>query len=101
ITITADMILLQNTDQYQDYKILETVSLGDTIHIIHTRLGITTDARVISLEYDSMRKKVTQVTIGDFSYNYFSDVTSSAQKIDSIIRPDGTVMAERVQGILN
>lgn len=101
ITITADMILLQNTDQYQDYKILETVSLGDTIHIIHTRLGITTDARVISLEYDSMRKKVTQVTIGDFSYNYFSDVTSSAQKIDSIVRPDGTVMAERVQGILN
>lgn len=101
ITITADMILLQNTDQYQDYKILETVSLGDTIHIIHTRLGITTNARVISLEYDSMRKKVTQVTIGDFSYNYFSDVTSSAQKIDSIVRPDGTVMAERVQGILN
>lgn len=101
ITITADMILLQNTDQYQDYKILETVSLGDTIHIIHTRLGITTDARVISLEYDSMRKKVTQVTIGDFSYNYFSDVTSSVQKIDSIVRPDGTVMAERVQGILN
>lgn len=101
ITIAADMILLQNTDQYKDYKVLETVSLGDTIHIIHTRLGITTDARVISLEYDSMRKKVTQVTIGDFSYNYFSDVTSSAQKIDSIVRPDGTVMAERVQGILN
>ena len=27
VTIEADMVLLQNTDQYKDYEILETVSL--------------------------------------------------------------------------
>lgn len=101
VTISADMILLQNTEQYKEYKILETVSLGDTIHCKHSKLGIVTDARVISLEYDSIRKKVTAVTLGDYTYNYFDNVTSSTDRIDHVIRPDGTVMADKVAGILN
>ena len=101
VTISADMILLQNTEQYKEYKILETVSLGDTIHCKHSKLGIITDARVISLEYDSLRKKVTAVTLGDFAYNYFDNVTSSVDRIDQAIRPDGTIMADKVAGILN
>lgn len=101
VTISADMILLQNTEQYKEYKILETVSLGDTIHCKHSKLEIVTDARVISLEYDSLRKKVTAVTLGDFAYNYFDNVTSSVDRIDQAIRPDGTVMADKVAGILN
>ncbi len=101
VTISADMILLQNTEQYKEYKILETVSLGDTIHCKNSKLGIVTDARVISLEYDSLRKKVTAVTLGDFAYNYFDNVTSSVDRIDQAIRPDGTVMADKVAGILN
>lgn len=101
VTISADMVLLQNTEQYKEYKVLEEVSLGDTVHCRHNKLGIVTDARVISLTYDSIRKKVSNVTLGDYLYNYFDDVTSSANKIEQVIRPDGTVMAEKIQGILN
>lgn len=101
VTINADMVLLQNTEQYKDVEMLESVSLGDTIHCINTHLDITTDARVIELEYDSIRKKVTAVTIGEFGYQYFDGITSSSQKIDSVIAPNGSLMAEKVQGILN
>lgn len=101
VSISADMILLQDTDQYKDYKVLESVSLGDTIHCKHSKLGIVTDARVIALEYDCIQKRVTSVELGDFESNYFDRVTSSTDKIESIIAPDGSVMAEKVQGILN
>lgn len=101
VTISADMVLLQNTEQYKDVEMLESVSLGDTIHCINTHLDITTDARVIELEYDSIKKKVTAVTIGEFGYQYFDGITSSSQKIDSVIAPNGSLMAEKVQGILN
>lgn len=101
VTIKADMVLLKNTEQYKDVEMLESVSLGDTIHCINTHLDITTDARVIELEYDSIRKKVTAVTIGEFGYQYFDGITSSSQKIDSVIAPNGSLMAEKVQGILN
>ena len=101
VTSSADMVLLQNTEQYKDIKMLEAVSLGDTIHCINTHLDITTDARVIEIEFDAVRKKVSSVVIGDFQQQYFDGLTDSAQKIDSVINPNGSLMAEKVQGILN
>lgn len=101
VTIEADMVMLAKTDQYKQYQVIESVSLGDTIHCKNEYLGITTDARIIELTYDAINKKVTSVVIGDYEYNYFDGVTSSAEKIDNVISPNGNVMAEKVQGILN
>ena len=101
VNITADMVLLQNTRQYKNYAVLEQVSLGDTIHCRHTKLGITTDARVISLKYDSIKQKVTYVELGDFTYNYFNNVSSSVNRIDQVVRPDGTVMADKIAGFID
>lgn len=101
VTIEADMVLLQNKDQYKDYEILETVSLGDTIHCRHDKLGIISDARVVGLEYDCILKRVTSVVLGQFQSNYIDHVTSSVDKIDSVINSEGNIMAERVKGILD
>lgn len=101
VTISAKMVLLQNTELYKDYQILERVSLGDTIHCKNNHLGIVTDARVIELEYDSILKKVTSVVLGDFLYNYFNNVSSAVNRIDKAIRPDGSVIAEQVAGIID
>lgn len=101
ISISADMVLLQNTEAYKDYKVLEAVSLGDTIHCRHNRLGIVTDSRVIELTYDSLSKKVTDVVLGDFQRDYFADVSNAVNRIDGAIRPDGTVMADKIAGFIN
>ena len=101
LNIEADMVLLKNTEQYKDYAVLEDVSLGDTIHCRHSRLGITTDARVIKLEYDSILKKATAVELGDVSYNYFNNVSSAVDRVESAIRPDGTLIAQKIQGVVD
>ncbi len=101
VTIEADMVLLQNTDQYKDYEILETVSLGDTIHCLHNKLGIETDARVIELEYDCLTERVTSVVLGDFKQNYLDKVAGTVDKIESVITPDGGLMADKVIGVLD
>lgn len=101
VSISADMILLQNTEQYKDYEILESVSLGDTVHCRNQHLGIVTDARVIELKYNSIMKCVDSVVIGDYQYNYFQDVTSTVNRVESAIRPDGSVIGQQVQGIIN
>lgn len=101
VTIEADMILLQNTDQYKDYEILETVSLGDTIHCRHDKLGIISDARVVGLEYDCILSRVTSVVLGQFQSNYIDNIASSVDKIDSVIDSDGDIMAERIKGLLD
>lgn len=101
VTIEADMVLLQNTDQYKDYEILETVSLGDTIHCRHDKLGIISDARVVGLKYDCILNRVTSVVLGQFQSNYIDHITSSVDKIDSVIDSDGDIMAERIKGLLD
>lgn len=101
VTITADMVLLQDTEEYKDFRILETVSLGDTIHCYHTKLGIKHEARVVKLEYDCLQNRVTKVVLGDFKGNYVDRVESSVDKIEGVITPDGDLMGDKVVGILN
>lgn len=101
VTISADMVLLKDTEQYIEYQMLEDVSLGDTIHCHNQHLDITTDARVVELEYNSILKKVESVVLGDFQYNFFDDVTSMVNRVEIAIRPDGSVIGQQVQGIID
>lgn len=101
LSMSVEIVLLENTEEYREYKELEKVGLGDTVHCKHSKLGITTDARVIELEYDCLKKKTTQVELGDYKYNYFNNVTSAANRIDNAIRPDGTVVGEQIQGLID
>lgn len=97
VTINADMVLLANTEQYRDYQVLETVSLGDTIHCINNHLGIRYDARVIALTYDSVLKRVESVTIGDAEYNYFNNLTSGV----SVATANASAAAGNAQAAAN
>lgn len=101
ITIEVNMELLQNTELYDDVKELETVSLGDTVHCSHSKLGIVTDARVIELTWDAVRNKVTSVKLGDFQYNFLDNVSSVMNRVEQAIREDGSVIGQQIQGIIN
>lgn len=101
VTIEVNMIDLAQTDQYKNFEGLVTVALGDTIHCINSKLGITTEARVIKLTWDCIRNRSAGMTLGDYEYNYFSELTSSLEAVKQIVGPGNTVIAERVQGVLN
>lgn len=101
LSMSVEIVLLENTEEYREYKELEKAGLGDTAHCKHSKLGITTDTRVIELEYDCLKRKTTQVELGDYKYNYFNNVTSAANRIDNAIRPDGTVVGEQIQGLID
>lgn len=101
VTIEVNMIDLAQTDQYKDFEGLVTATLGDTIHCINSKLGITTEARVVKLTWDCIRNRSAGMTLGDYEYNYFSELTSSLEAVKQIVGPGNTVIAERVQGVLN
>ena len=106
VTIEADMVLLQGTEQYKDVEVLEEVSLGDTVHIINTHIGFETEARVIELEYDSMLQRITSIVLGDFEADYFSDtsssvssLSSSVESLSSTVTEFNTVIAQKIYAI--
>lgn len=101
ISIECDMILLQNTEEYKDFADLERVSLGDTIHCNHTRLGIRSDARIVALTWNCLTESVETASIGSVMPNYLQRVESVMQRTEKAITPEGDVVASRVMGFLD
>lgn len=101
VTISVDVILLKDTELYKDYAPLEEISLGDDVSCVHNKLNVATNARVIQIKYNSIKRRVEEVVLGDYQSDFIDNITSTTNKIDSVVRSDGTLMAERVQGILN
>lgn len=77
-TYTINVIDLSNTLEYEDYKSVETMNLGDTVRCYHRGYGIETEARVIRIVYDCIRKRNTSVTLGDYQDDYFSRMDTTA-----------------------
>lgn len=101
VTIEVDMVDLENTEQYKDVKDLVKVSLGDSVYCRNSNLGITTTARVIKLSWDCIKNISNSMTLGDFEYDYFSELSSSLEAVSKVIGPGNTLIAERVNGVLN
>lgn len=101
VTIEVNMIDISKTEEYKDFKDLVKVALGDTVRCYNYKLGITTTARIIKLTWDCIKNESGEMTIGDFEYNYFSELTSSLQAVQEVIGPGNTLVAERVTGVLN
>ncbi len=101
ITYEVDMISLEGTEEYKDYENLEKVGLGDDVKCKHHILEIETTARVTELTYDCINRRNQKIKLGKFSKTAFDSQFDTEHKIESIIAPDGSVMAEKVQGILN
>lgn len=101
VTIEVDMVDLSRYGEYAGIRDLEMVGLGDTVHCIHSKLDITTASRVIELVWDCIRDIPDTIVLGDFQYNYFEELSQSLQAVQKIMGPGNTVVAERVQGVLN
>lgn len=96
-----NMVDLSRTEEYKDYVQFEKIGLGDTIECIYSPLDISTKARVIKIQYDCVNERNDSVELGDYSFDYFSDITKKTSAINSVITEQGTVQAEKISGILN
>lgn len=64
-TIDIDFVQLWQTDDYKDIAPLEEVGLCDTVTVIFPELGVDTQKKVVSVTYDVLSEKYTQMELGD------------------------------------
>ncbi len=70
ITATVEFIPLQDTEEYKNFSVLESVYLGDTVTIFHEDLDIELEAQVISYEFDALSKRYNKVVLGNANPKY-------------------------------
>ena len=102
VTINADLILLENTTAYSSYKNLERVHLGDTVYCNHSKLGITSTARIVNLVYDCVSNKVASVEIGNHEKDYIEKTSNIINSASQVINTNNnTLMGDKIQGIID
>ena len=70
ITATVEFIPLQDTEEYKDFAVLESVYLGDTVKIFHEDLNIELESQVIEYEFDALSKRYNKVILGNANPKY-------------------------------
>ncbi|HBF5148821.1 phage tail spike protein [Clostridioides difficile] len=85
VTYKVEFVDLSTTEDYKNYKMLETVSMDDEIIVRDYNLGINATARVVKTEYNPVLKKYNSVEIGDL-VNHFKDerIDDLEEKIDKV-----------------
>lgn len=65
VSINISFIPLWQTEEYKDIAPLERVSLGDTVHVFFSALGVNATARVISYTWDCLKGRYSKMELGD------------------------------------
>ena len=101
VTMEVNMVMLENTTEYENIKMLEKVSLGDTVKCRHKKLDVITDARVIHIKWDCIKNRVSGVKLGSYEDTYFSKIDSVMAAVEKAIKDNGDVRAEKIKGVMN
>lgn len=104
ISMTVDLARVRNSVQYQHYKDLERVELGDTVTIYHQRLGIDIEARIQARTYDPVSGENLRVMLGNDDRNLYSHIASlqqAAEIIKMIADRKGHIRGERLRGVID
>lgn len=95
------MVDLSSMRGYEDIADLEKVSIGDTVTCKEEDLGIDVTARVISGVWDCIGGAWKSLEVGNFKYDYFSEMASVRQKVDSVISDKGNLIAGKLSGVID
>lgn len=84
VNYKVDFIELSKTEEYKNYKVLETVNLGDIVTVKHKKLGIDIKQKVIKYRWDSILNKYLEIELGNFKENLSTDLNNITNSIEEI-----------------
>lgn len=101
ITGNVKVAALSNTEKYKYIKDLVNIGLGDTLIANHTDLDVNIRVRCIGYEWDILKEKYINVSIGEVVKNYFQNQSDTTQKVNAILNKNGSVKSEELSGIIH
>jgi phage minor structural protein len=101
ITGNVKVAALSNTEKYKYIENLVDIGLGDTLIANHTDLDVNIRVRCIGYEWDILKEKYINVSIGEVVKNYFQNQSDTTQKVNAILNKNGSVKSEELSGIIH
>ena len=81
VSLTVSFAQLEQTEEYKHLKLLERVSLFDTVNVEFPALGVSATARAVKIVYDGLADRVKSVTLGSVRSNIADTIANQQQEI--------------------
>lgn len=102
VSLDVKFINLFETPGYKDVAALQTVELCDTVTVVFPKLGVSAKAKVYKTEYNVLKERYEEISIGDSKATLSSTITDGLKQVTHI--PTESEMRnaiDRATGVLN
>ena len=82
VNIEVNFVLLSKTKEYENFKFLEDVKLGDILTIYNKNLNFSKKAKFISYRYNAITNDYEKIVLGDFLNNLTDNFKKNDNKIN-------------------
>lgn len=82
VSISVSFVNLGDSEEYEQFKNLESVSLCDTVSVKHPLYGVDIKTKVVKTVYDVLQEKYTRIELGSVQANIAKTI-SDQQKSQS------------------
>ena len=106
VSLTVSFAQLEQTEEYKHLKLLERVSLFDTVNVEFPALNVYATAKVVKLVYDGLADRVKSVTLGSVRANIADTIATHQKEIDyskdkptlSMVQKISSALAKAIMG---
>lgn len=81
VSLSVSFAQLEQSEEYKGLKLLERVSLFDTVNVEFTALGVSATAKSVKLIYDALADRVKSITLGSVKANIADTIVEQQQEI--------------------
>lgn len=81
VSLSVSFAQLEQSEEYKGLKLLERVSLFDTVNVEFTALGVSATAKAVKLIYDALADRVKSITFGSVKANIADTIVEQQQEI--------------------
>lgn len=82
VSMTVSFAQLEQSEEYKHLKLLERVSLFDTVNVEFPALKVSATAKVVEICYDVIADRVKYVTLGSVRANIADTIAAQKQEIE-------------------
>lgn len=97
---SVDLVTLGKTEEYKEYAILESTSLGDIVEINHKLLNLDLTGRINKTIYNVLLDKYSKLEIG-FAKQDIADIINTAVKQIEFAKQEISLKVENVKKTLS
>lgn len=101
-SIDVSFVDLSKMDEYKGLiASLEKCDLCDTVTVQYEALGVDVKSKVVKIVTDVLKENYESMEVGTVRADIAQTISDTANKVDNVVRPDGSLIAEALRGFIN